>query len=202
MVPRASLDAVHGLTRIALVIGAAACASSPAAPNPAIMRSAPHPDAPAELALYGRLVGSWRCQMSAAQPDGTWKPGATSTWTFFYALGGKAIQDVWVPDGDGAVGTNLRLYDPATRTWTMVWASAAQTFFDEFTARADGDRIVMHGDRRAREAFGAHRARITFSEVTRDHFTWTYEATAPGADGPWQPIQRLQCAKAARGPAR
>jgi hypothetical protein len=153
----------------------------------------PHPEAPAELAQYGRLAGRWRCQLSRPEPDGSWKKVSASTWTFFFALGGRAIQDVWVPDGGGPVGSNLRLYNPASGAWTMVWASAGQTFFDEFTARADGDDIVMHGERRAREAFGAHRARIRFFDVTGDRFRWSYHATAPGADGPWQPIQLLQC---------
>ena len=172
-------------------------ASADAAAIPrAVFRTAPADDAPPQLSQYGRLVGTWTCRGRWAQEDGSLgEPGPPATWVWFYALDGHAIQDVWIP-ASGPSGTNVRIFDPASGTWHMVWTTAAQPFFDEFEARLSGDDLVMHGERRAREAFGAHRARITFHDIAPSSFRWRYEATAPSADGPWREIQRLRCERA------
>ena len=157
------------------------------------------PQAPPGVAAgFGRLVGSWRCDGTTLQQDGSWKtdpPGAH--WDFYYALEGHAVQDVWYPPAasKGGVGTNLRTYDPETDQWQMVWATSDQPRFDHFTAKVQDGNIVMHGDRWARPAFGAHSARITFHNISADHFDWRYEATADASaeDAAWREVTRLAC---------
>ncbi len=194
----------------------AAAAPAPTAPAPAppscpeppppftaLRSDAPAADAPPELAAqFGRLVGVWRCTSEALQEDGTWKPGpGEATWTWFYTLGGHAIADVWEPARKGAPsGINLRLYDRQAGEWHAVWAAGSQRDFDHFTAKAQGDDIVMGGERFARPMFRRHQARITFHDITADAFQWRYEAATVGGDD-WHPVSRLSCRRAAHSAA-
>lgn len=163
-----------------------------------LLGTEPNPEAPAAVSEgFGKLVGSWQCESARKQPDDSWQdqPGQP-TWTFYYALDGHAVQDVWIPPegAAGAVGTNLRTYDPETETWHMVWATASQARFDHFTAQLqDNGDIVMRGDRWARAAFGEHTARITFHNISAAHFDWRYEASTTGEEESWGEIVRISC---------
>lgn len=161
---------------------------------PALIRATPHPDAPPALQQYGQLVGTWKCKGSSRK-TGAWQetPGE-STWTWFYTLDGHAIEDVFEPspESGGDVGINLRIYNPETEKWRMVWTTATQSFFDEFEAEYKDGEIVMQGERRARKAFPAHTGRITFHDITPDSFAWRYEAGSPAKDQ-WVEVSRIQC---------
>ncbi len=90
-----------------LLISTIATASAPAA----LIGDGPHPDAPEALMEYGQLVGNWQCKSLSPQPDGSWKQAeGVNTWTWYYVLDGRAIQDVWKPtaNADGKIfsGTN------------------------------------------------------------------------------------------------
>lgn len=119
-----------------------------------------------------------------------------SRWSFFYTLGGRALADVF-ESGIGTVGMNLRVYDPEAGAWNVAWATASQTEIDRFVARAHGDDIVMRGELPDRSRYPAHSARISFTQITGDAFEWTYEATKPGADGPFAAYSRLHCRREA-----
>ncbi len=183
--------------------------AKPACPEPpppfaALRGDAPAADAPPQLAAqFGRLVGVWSCTSEALQEDGSWKPGpGAATWTWFYTLGGHAIADVWEPAKEGAPpGINLRLYDREAGVWHATWAAGNQRDFDQFTARAEGDTIVMTGERFARPMFKRHQARITFHDFTADTFLWRYEATAVGGDD-WHEVSRLSCRRVGQPPVR
>ena len=92
-------------------------------------------------------------------------------------------------------GSDLRVYDPEAGQWQLAWTHAALRAIDRFTARAEGDTVVMRGELPARGPFPAHSARITFSQITADGFAWVYEATTPGGDN-WQPFSRIRCRRA------
>lgn len=145
---------------------------------------------------FGRLVGAWSCQGESQQPDGTFVAGpGRSRWTFFYTLGAQAIGDVFEPPAaaGGAVGINLRVYDPDRQLWTLAWTTPQLRRYDHFEARQEGDTLVMRGEIAAKGPFPDHAARITFFDMSPDRFEWRYEAAAPGTEGPWQEQSRLHC---------
>ena len=148
-----------------------------------------NPDAPAGVQQYGQFEGNWICVPGAKQEDGSFKDTeARPRWVWRYALNGHAVQDFWFPDTEvsaGApMGTNLRVYDPTNDEWIMVWSTETMGKFQTFTAKMiDGD-IVMRGEMEAGQ-FPAQRARITFHNISDDHFDWKYEASAPGDGENW-----------------
>lgn len=169
-------------------------ASPVLAANAPLIASGPNPAAPKQVKQYGQLQGDWRCKGSSAQPDGSFaeSPGEAH-WSWYYVLDGYAVQDVWKPaPGSGPWGTNLRTYDAENDQWYMVWTTQTQATFDHFTATFDNGMIVMRGERPAGQR-PAHAAKITFFNITREHFDWKYEATAPATDTGWVEFSRLSC---------
>jgi hypothetical protein len=85
-----------------------------------------------KLALFGQFVGSWDLSVTNHRPDGdsTTVPGE---WHFACALGGRAIQDVWIAPSraeraakgassdSGEWGSTLRLYDAEIDAWRVTW---------------------------------------------------------------------------------
>lgn len=188
------------MKRISLVLlSVASLLPAQAGAPAAVFSETPSPDAPEALSKqFGRFVGSWICKASSPQQDGSWKdnPGEPS-WTWFYTLGGLAIQDVWLPAPDSPAsatpGTNLRIYDPEQDAWNVVWTTTGQKAFDNFTARWVDDRIVMNGERPARGGRQAHLARITFHAIEDHSFLWKYEFSPPGDGENWTEVARLAC---------
>ena len=161
---------------------------------PALFASEPADDAAPEVReQFGRLVGRWSCQGESVQPDGAFKetPGR-SRWTFFYTLGGQAIGDIYEPP-TGAVGINLRVYDPDKGTWTLAWTTPTLRRYEHFEARQEGETLVMRGDIAAKGAVPDHRAKIVFFEMAKGTFEWRYEGAKAGSDGPWQVISKMHC---------
>ncbi|MEM9531296.1 MAG: hypothetical protein AAGA23_10275 [Pseudomonadota bacterium] len=158
-----------------------------------LVTDGPAPDAPEQVVQYGQLEGHWSCMGSSKQPDGTWQEAPSpATWSWYYVLGGHAVQDVWQPAPPAAIGTNLRTYDAEQDQWNMVWATQTQAQFDHYTARFEDGRIVMRGEVPAR-ARPAHAAKITFYNISKKHFDWKFEATSPGTDQGWAEFSRLSC---------
>ena len=163
-----------------------------------LISTAPNPEAPEQLTQFGQFQGVWKCTSQNRQPDGSWKqrPGV-ATWTWYYVLDGHAVQDLWEPDREAnpkaAVGTNLRTYDAETDTWHMVWTTATEPVFATFRAGATNGNLVMFGERAATRAFSAHLARITFHNISDEHFDWKYEASSARSSHQWQEVSRLSC---------
>jgi hypothetical protein len=163
-----------------------------------VLFSGPNPDAPEGIEQYGQFVGSWTCAPAARQEDGELKSfDARPTWVWHYALNGQAIQDVWIPDPDhspagSAMGTNLRVYDPETDEWVMVWTTENLRSFQTFTAKMESGNIVMHGDIPT-GPHPPHQARITFHNISDTHFDWKYEASKLDDGENWQLASTLSC---------
>lgn len=153
---------------------------------------------PAVSRDFGRLVGTWACKSAQRQPDGSFKEQAEeATWTWFYTLDGRAVQDVW-EDVKGGIGTNLRVYDPEQAKWHIAWATTGQRDLSQFTAVSAGADIVMTGEQPARGPFPAHQARVTFHDISATSFLWKYEASAPGGGTQRQEFSRLSCRRTDR----
>lgn len=199
---------------ISLIAAAAlcsACAHQPAPPPGtahSLHTTGPNPDAPAAVNQFGQLVGHWSCGGANRAPDGSWTPNATPAhWDWYWILDGFGVQDVWQPGTTAPgsplrVGTNVRVYDPKTQQWNIVWTTAAQAVWENITARWQDDRMVMHMDRAKGRVFPAHAARITFYNIGDTHFDWTYEfapsGTAVDAKG-WTLTSKLDCNKTRPG---
>lgn len=162
----------------------------------------PHPDAPDEIDLFGRLAGAWNAQMWMLQGDGTFsEEPLPALWTFRYILDGHAIQDEWTApppgqpaaDGPRQHGTGLRVFNPAEERWEIAWISNTQPFVTTFEARPHGDGgIVMLGE----HALG-YPSRTTFHHVEADSFSWTLEFQGFGDDpDAWTEVARIRAVRA------
>lgn len=186
------------ITRQTLPLLAALLLSGTAFADQAAVFGPRNPDAPAGVDQYGQFAGTWKCTPSSLQEDGSMKEGeARPTWVWHYALNGHAVQDFWIPDPDhivpgSAMGTNLRVYDAEKDKWTMVWSTETMGGFQTFTARMVEGQIVMNGDIPAGQR-PAHLARITFHNISGDHFDWKYEASGPFDGHNWQLHATLAC---------
>lgn len=157
-----------------------------------------NPEAPEGIEQYGQFVGTWTCTPASRQDDGSMKEfEARPSWVWHYALNGTAIQDIWIPDPErsrpgATMGTNLRVYDPEADEWEMVWTTETLAGFQTFTAKMIDGEVVMRGDVET-GPFPAHLARITFHNISEEHFDWKYEASAPGDGENWQLHSTLSC---------
>ena len=151
---------------------------------------------------FGQLVGQWSCAGENRAPDGTWNPTpAPARWDWYWVLDGYAVQDVWqpgtsAPNAPLRVGTNVRLYDAKARQWNIIWGTAAQSFWENITAKWQPDERIVMSMERPKGAFPAHAVRITFFNIRDDAFDWTYEAGAPGTAvdaASWQLTSKLFC---------
>ena len=156
----------------------------------------PAPDLADELGLFGQFVGSWDLEVTDMAPDGT----ATTTpgeWHFGWALGGRAVADVWIcprrtPEGDspGEHGLSLRFYDPDLGAWRSTWLGPGKRVVRAFQARADGDGIVLSG------SFDDGDLRWTFSDIRPDSFRWRNEVSHDGGRT-WRVQQTFAARRAA-----
>lgn len=86
------------------------------------------------VAQFGRYVGDWKISDETLTKDGSgWKPGATKRWIFECIGNGTAVQDFWMPPG-GGFGTNLRIYNPDTEKWDIVWTASNVKGFTHISA--------------------------------------------------------------------
>jgi hypothetical protein len=150
----------------------------------------PWPGHESEMDLYGRLAGTWDVtnryfveengkvasngeEGGGEEDGGEWVRG-TVVWTFGWVLAGHAVQDVmWftAPGPDGyprrVTGSTMRLYDPAAKSWTIVWFSpTGLTFTLAGRAGDDGD-IVQEGTQP-----DGRPIRWLFTDVTAESFRW------------------------------
>ena len=155
-------------------------------------------DAPAGVKQYGQFEGRWTCAPEYMDSEGNWQIlDARPQWVWHYVLDGAAVQDVWLPDSEksppgAAKGTNLRVYDTENDEWDMVWTTETSGRFQHFTAKMIEGEIVMRGDIPAGQR-PAHRARITFHNISHEHFDWKYEASSPNGGTQWQLFSSMSC---------
>ena len=154
------------------------------------------------VAKLDSLIGSWRCQGSNLQPDGSWKDSPNlARWDWFYILSGKAIQDFWYSNANDlsapGSGTNVRIVDRETGNWMMSWATDTAADFQTFSAttqKLDSTEgtVVMLGTKPAAGQIPAHSVRITFHKMRDTSFQWKYEAAAPSTEQ-FREMGRLSC---------
>ncbi len=108
-----------------------------------------HAEAPEELEQFAFLVGDYEIHAYGRQGDGWTQGYLTTEWNGRWALDGFAIYDEWfdvqwpnkpITTGRGA---NLRMYQPETKEWIMVWTHTASKDGQDLRAQLRGDKMVM-----------------------------------------------------------
>jgi hypothetical protein len=110
-------------------------------------------------------------------------PGEIS---FAWVLEGRAIQDVWIVP-DFFHGTTLRVYDPATDSWHILWSDPLMQYYNRQIGRPHGADIVQLG----KSDDGAD-TRWSFREITADSFRWLGEVSTDGG-ATWRLQAEFQC---------
>jgi hypothetical protein len=151
-----------------------------AALQDAFAATGPAPCHAERLELFGQFVGSWDLDVTDIAPDGT-EVTTPGEWHFGWALGGRAVADVWIcppraADGSspGEHGLSLRFYDEALGAWRSTWLGPGRRVVREFVARPDGDGIVLAG------SFEDGDLRWAFSDITPHTFRWRNEVSLDG----------------------
>lgn len=180
------------------LLGLAGCASTGNGLSQQHLSRQAGADAPAGIQQFGRLVGAWDCTVQQRQADGSWltTPG-TARWDWFYALGGHAILDMWVPASapqqTAGLGANLRIFNTQTGQWQVAWTTAAQQRFDLITAAANGSDMVMRSTKPGSNGRPGHLARITFYNIDAQQFDWRYDASPLGDGINWTAYVQMRC---------
>lgn len=154
----------------------------------------PDPELAAKLHLFGQFVGSWDLEIAYYDPDRRLK----GEWHFAWALGGGAVQDVWIAPSraeiergatPGEWGTTLRFYDPAIDAWRSTWIGPRKHVVMPFLARAIGDEIVLEGS----FAEGSL-TRWIFSAIEPESFHWRAVESADAGET-WKLVQEMDAVK-------
>jgi hypothetical protein len=133
------------------------------------------PEIPADLDVYGWLVGSWSLEVlhyRAIDVSGQRLKGEAH---FGWVLEGRAIQDVWIMPNH-MYGTTLRVWDASIHAWRITWINPATGHREEQIGRWSGRDIVQVGTRS-----DGTPTRWMYTEITPESFRWTGEALQ--ADG-------------------
>lgn len=145
------------------------------------------------VAQFGRYIGDWTIEDEGLQQDGTWAAGNGARWLFTCFGNGVAVQDFWMPNGaDGGpppgVGTNLRIYDPASESWKITWTAT----------RAPGQTLIRANqdeDGNIRMFWVSPevtpRRRITFFTPDENGWNWVMEIDRAG-DDTWTPVYKIK----------
>lgn len=146
--------------------------------------SGPHPEHADALMLFGQFVGSWDVSARQLAPDGS-ERSLRGEWHFFWALEGRAIQDVILtpPRAErdptqwrmGDYQTALRFYRPDSGTWDVTAISPVYDQVNRLVARKVGDRIVLEGIRPDGKP-----QRWSFDDITPDRCHWRGEVSSDG----------------------
>jgi len=145
----------------------------------------PDPNAPAQLAQFGFLIGDYRIGLHVWQGD-HWsppQPGVTARWNGRYGLGGMVIVDEWFnPDlaqsTDGNRGINVRMYDPDEHIWKMMWIATSNKTVQDLRAEVRDGTLTMWQVYPERPDFKA-----IFNVHDKDH--WERISFKHDADGNW-----------------
>ena len=125
-------------------------AEAPEIMPPSCDYGAPHPNAPPELAQFAFLIGDFTITSHIMTPAG-WsppRPGPRARWNGHYSMGGMMITDEWFdPDPglqtDSPRGINVRMYDPESAEWKMMWVATPAARVQDLRAEMRDGKLTM-----------------------------------------------------------
>lgn len=143
------------------------------------------------------MIGSWSLVVENFSPDGGVQV-TDAEWHFDWALGGRALVDVWIspsraaapPEGPDEWGMTVRFYDEQIGRIRSTWHGPRRGWVIPFLASPVGDEIrleAVHGD---------SEVRWSFSDVEARSFRWRAEERPPG--GEWWVRQRFTATRVDR----
>lgn len=168
----------------------------------------PNRNAPRELSQFAFLIGNWRCESRVKGPDGAFRT-YPATWVARYILDGYAIADEFKqlgPAGEVAqLGQTTRSFNSDSKTWIIKWLDALDSTWLDMGPEDLGGVAVRSGSityqhRRPRGRTGRlfplqSLFRLTFSNMSEDHFTWRAELSTDGGET-WDEVQVIEATRA------
>ena len=128
------------------------------------------------MRLFDPFVGSWDTAWSGRDAEG--RPlRARGEAHFGWALGGRALQDVWVLEGRPPAafhGTWIRFHDASLGAWRGVWMDPVNGDVRRFVIRAEDDEILMVSDEEE------PRLRWRFTDIAAESFLFRGETSRDG----------------------
>jgi hypothetical protein len=140
----------------------------------------PHPSLGDQAEVFGRLVGSWDVEYTDFSKDGkvTRRSGELIVG---WVMDGRAIQDLWIVNPWGShkereVYSDVRYFDPKSRTWPAIFIDPEHASFARFTGGAVGDdRIVLDT-----QDFSDKQTRWSVNDIRPNSFIWREEESSDG----------------------
>ena len=161
---------------------------------------APHAGNPAETAQFEFMLGTHEVTLHAWQAaSSNWTPPRpiNAEWNGYWGLDGAAIVDEWFdppssPDDLAARGVNVRIYDPASAEWKMMWVARPGYQVQDLRAKVEPDGLTM---------WQVYPERANWKAVFEilDERRWartSYQRATADAD--WQPQFRLVATRTCR----
>ena len=140
----------------------------------------PHPSLGDQANVFARLIGTWGVEYTDFSQDGK-ETHRSGELIIGWVLDGRGIQDVWIVDPSGArkereVYTDVRYFDPKTRTWPAIFVDPEHASVAKFTGTAVGDdRIVL-----VTQDFADKETRWSVNDLRPNSFVWREEESSDG----------------------
>ncbi len=134
----------------------------------ALRSDGPAADRVGKMGLYTFLIGDWTFDAAVNKDDGSTHKGRGEIHAI-WVLDGRAIQDVWILPGF-FYGTTLRVYDPASDAWHILWSDPLKQYYTRQIGRARGHDIVQDGKLETGTL-----VRWSFLDMTPGSFRWLGE---------------------------
>jgi len=159
----------------------------------------PAPSLAREMALYGRLRGSWRTSIVYFPLQGP-ERRAEGEWEFGYALEGRAVIDIWqMPPRAQLAGVErttgqecglcVRVYDPRLKLWRFTFHGPVLGVTINMLAFAVGSEIVQEHYHNARCE------RWIFYDISDERFSWRSVSSVDGGAN-WRLNQTVEARRA------
>jgi hypothetical protein len=141
----------------------------------------PHPSLGDQAQVFGRLLGTWNVEYMDILKDGK-RLQRTGLFVVGWVMDGRAIQDLWIVDpspghAEREVYTDVRYFDPKTRSWPAIFVDPEHASMSRFSggALADGRIVLQTSD------LGRKQTRWSFEDIEPNSFVFRDEAL--GDDG-------------------
>ena len=140
----------------------------------------PHPSMGDQAKVFGRLVGTWDVEYTDFSKDRK-VIHRSGELIVGWVMDGRAIQDLWIVDPSGTrkereVYTDVRYFDPKSRTWPAIFIDPEHASLARFTGGpAADDRIVLDTP-----DLGEKDTRWSFNDIRPDSVVFRDEASGDG----------------------